>query len=218
MWYRIQHLVQPAVNAYSRGVTEPRGSRVRRLVVVIGLVAVVSTGSGTAAVGAGDRPPSPDPDNVYTTDHRYYASPWYAGAWQEMIPFGCTRAPYYPRDASCPRARPGKHHGIDMFMPCGTRIRSAVKGRVVGPNLGPAYGRYGLKIRSGGFDYVIGHARRLLVQPGQRVRPGQVVARSGKLAAPDGCHLHFEKRPAGAGYLSAVDPGRSLRRTEVVFR
>ena len=83
---------------------------------------------------------------MFTTDHRYYASPWYDGAWQEMTPFGCTRAPYYPRDASCPRARPGKHHGIDMFMPCGTRIRSAVKGRVVQPDLGPAYGRYGLKI------------------------------------------------------------------------
>ena len=189
---------------------------VRRVVVAL-LVLAVGTGSVSTAALAGDTPPSPDPDNVYTRDHRYYSSPWYAGAWQEMIPFGCTRAPYYPRDASCPRARPGKHHGIDMFMPCGTRIRSALKGRVVQPNLGPAYGRYGLKIRSGRFDFVIGHARRLLVRPGQRVRPGQVVARSGRLAAPDGCHLHFEKRPAGAGYLSAVDPERSLRRTVVVF-
>jgi murein DD-endopeptidase MepM/ murein hydrolase activator NlpD len=134
-----------------------------------------------------------------------------------MIPFGCTRAPYYSRDPSCPRARPGKHHGIDMFMPCGTWIRSAVRGRVVVADLGPAYGRYGLKIRAGRYDFVLGHARRLLVRPGQRVRPGQVVARSGRRAAPDGCHLHFEKRPAGAGYLSAVDPERSLRRTVVVF-
>ena len=186
------------------------------MLAVVAVAALTITSAATAA-GAGDRPPSPDPDTVYTGDHRYYASPWYAGAWQEMIPFGCTRAPYYPRDASCPRTRPGKHHGIDMFMPCGTRIRSAVKGRVVQPNVGPAYGRYALKIRSGRFDYVIGHARRLLVRPGQRVRPGQVVARSGKLAAPDGCHLHFEKRPAGAGYLSAVDPERSLRRTAVDF-
>lgn len=188
------------------------------MVAVIALVALVSTGSGAAAVETGGRPASPDPSTVFTTDHRYYASPWYDGAWQEMIPFGCTRAPYYPRDASCPRARPGKHHGIDMFMPCGTRLRSAVAGRVVRvPNLGPAYGRYGLKIRSGRFDYVLGHARRLLVRPGERVRPGQVVAISGKLAAPDGCHLHIEKRPAGAGYLAAVDPERSLRRAEVVF-
>ena len=209
--------------------TERRGGRLRHVLSVLSVVSVVAvalvgivvgslaSGSGASAVGAGDRPPSPDPDTVFTGDHRYYSSPWYAGAWQEMIPFGCTRAPYYPRAASCTRARPGKHHGIDMFMPCGTRIRSAVKGRVVQPNLGPAYGRYGLKIRTERFDFVIGHARRLLVRPGQRVRPGQVVARSGRLAAPDGCHLNFEKRPRGAGYLSAVDPERSLRRTVVVF-
>ena len=197
--------------------TERRSGAVRGVVAVLALAAALTTGSGATAVESGGRPPSPDPNTVFTTDHRYYASPWYEGAWQEMIPFGCTRAPYYPRDTACPRTRPGKHHGIDMFMPCGTRIRSAVTGRVVRPNLGPAYGRLGLKIRSGQFDYVIGHARRLLVQPGQRVRPGQVVARSGQLAAPDGCHLHFEKRPARAGYLSAVDPERSLRRTEVTF-
>ena len=194
---------------------------IRRLVVAVvavAAVATVSAGSVASAVETGNPPPSPDPDNVYTTDHRYYASPWYDGAWQEMIPFGCTRAPYYPRDTSCPRARPGKHHGIDMYMLCGTRLRSAVTGRVVRePNLGPAYGRYGLKIRSGQFDYVLGHARRLLVEPGQRVRPGQVIARAGKRAAPDGCHLHFEKRPAGAGYTAAVNPERSLRRTEVDF-
>lgn len=192
----------------------------RRLVVaVVAVVAVVvSTGTSSSALGSGTKPPSPDPDRVYSKDRSYYASPWYDGAWQEMIPFGCTRAPYYSRDTSCPRARPGKHHGIDMYMPCGTRIRSAVSGRVVRePNLGSAYGRLALKIRSGGLDYVLGHARRLLVEPGERVRPGQVIARSGKLAAPDGCHLHFERRPAGAGYTAAVDPERSLRRTAVVF-
>jgi murein DD-endopeptidase MepM/ murein hydrolase activator NlpD len=200
-------------------VSAPRAGRVCRVIAVAVVVAAtVSSGASASAVEAGRTPPSPDPDNVYTTDHSYYASPWYDGAWQEMIPFGCTRAPYYPRDASCPRARPGKHHGIDMYMPCGTRLRSAVTGRVVRqPDLGPAYGRYGLKIRSGRFDYVIGHARRLLVRPGQRVRPGQVIARSGRRAAPDGCHLHFEQRPAGAGYTAAVDPERSLRRSEVVF-
>ena len=206
------------LSPYSRGVPESRHRVIRLLVIAVVTMAVASSGAVASAVESGQRPPSPDPDTVYTTDHRYYSSPWYDGAWQEMIPFGCTRAPYYSRDPSCPRARPGKHHGIDMYMPCGTKLRSAVTGRVVRePNLGPAYGRYGLKIRSRGFDYVIGHARRLLVQPGQRVTRGQVIARSGQRAAPDGCHLHFEKRPARAGYTSAVNPERSLRRTEVEF-
>jgi murein DD-endopeptidase MepM/ murein hydrolase activator NlpD len=191
----------------------PRAGRI----TLVAVLALLTLGSAPQAA-AGDRPPSPDPDTVYTKDRRYYASPWYDGAWQEMIPFGCTEAPYYPRHPACPRARPGKHHGIDMYMPCGTRIRSAVRGRVLrSPGLGPAYGRYGFVIRTRTFDFVIGHARRLVVAPGDRVRPGEVVARSGKRAAPDGCHLHFEKRPAGRGYTAAVDPERSLRRTVVRF-
>ncbi|MDX6234574.1 MAG: hypothetical protein QOH68_3682 [Nocardioidaceae bacterium] len=155
---------------------------------------------------------------TFTKDHHYYSSPWYDGAWQEMIGFGCTKAPYYSRDRSCPRSKPGKHHGIDTFMLCGTRLRSAVKGHVVrNPALGSAYGTLGLVIRHGKYDFVIGHARRLKVSPGEHVKPGQVIARSGKNGAPDGCHLHFEKRPAGQGYTSAINPLKSLRRTIVRF-
>ena len=164
------------------------------------------------------RPPSPPKNVTFTKDHHYYSSPWYDGAWQEMIGFGCTSAPYYPRDSGCPSSKPGKHHGIDTYMPCGTKVRSAVKGFVVpNPALGSAYGKHGLKIRHGKYDFVIGHARKLKVQPGQQVKPGQLIARSGKSGAPDGCHLHFEKRPAGLGYLSAIDPLKSLRRTVVRF-
>jgi murein DD-endopeptidase MepM/ murein hydrolase activator NlpD len=178
------------------------------------------TGVGTATATptpSRTRPPSPPRRFVFTDDHRYYASPWYDGAWQEMIPFGCTEAPYYPRDRSCPRSRPGRHHGIDTFMPCGTAVRSGVRGVVVRRDLGSAYGRLAFVIRAGRYDFVLGHVRRVYVGPGDRVRPGQLVARSGRLGAPDGCHLHFEKRPAGAGYLAAVDPLGSLHRRVVRF-
>jgi murein DD-endopeptidase MepM/ murein hydrolase activator NlpD len=164
------------------------------------------------------RPPSAPKNVTFTKDHHYYSSPWYDGAWQEMIGFGCTEAPYYPRDRSCPRSKPGRHHGIDTFMLCGTKVRSAVTGRVVrNPAIGSAYGKHGLVIRHGRFDFVIGHARRLTVSPGQQVKPGQLIAISGKSGAPDGCHLHFEKRPAGQGYISAINPLKSLRRTVVRF-
>jgi murein DD-endopeptidase MepM/ murein hydrolase activator NlpD len=164
------------------------------------------------------RPPSPPKSVTFTKDHHYYSSPWYDGAWQEMIGFGCTKAPYYTRDLSCPRSKPGKHHGIDTFMPCGNKVRSAVKGHVVrNPAVGSAYGTLGLVIRHSRYDFVIGHARRLKVGPGEHVEPGQLIARSGKNGAPDGCHLHFEKRPAGQGYTSAINPLKSLRRTIVRF-
>ncbi len=177
----------------------------------LAVLAFLPLASTASLAGDPPRPPSPPRSVTYTSDRHYYASPWYDGAWQEMIPFGCTSAPYYRRDWTCPRSRPGRHHGIDMFMPCGTKLRSAVAGVVVAPRLGSAYGRYGLKIRAGRHDYVIGHAQRLYVRPGNTVRPGQLIARSGRLAAPDGCHLHFEVRPKAGGYLDAVRPGPYLR-------
>jgi len=60
-------------------------------------------------------------------------------------------------------------------------------------------------------DIVIAHVRRVFVRPGERVERGQRIARASDAAAPDGCHLHFEVRPARADYTSAVDPERLLR-------
>ena len=59
-------------------------------------------------------------------------------------------------------------------------------------------------------DVVIGHTRRVFVRDGDRLEAGDRFALVGDSAAPDGCHLHFEVRPAGAGYLDAVDPAALL--------
>ena len=131
-----------------------------------------------------------------------------------MIPYGCTPAPYYDPDPSCP-GRQGFHHGIDIAMPCGTPLLSAVAGQVLDPGSpgtpGAAYGERPFRIRSGGYDVLIGHARRVLVRPGDRVRPGQRIALASDSAAPDGCHLHFEVRRSGGGVSAAVDPAPLLR-------
>ncbi len=211
------------------------GRRLAAVISAVGTAVLVTVGAAAVAASAmpapvdgvdrvvptaspsPTRPPSPPRRVVFTDDHRYYASPWWDGAWQEMVPFGCTEAPYYPRDPTCPRSKPGRHHGIDTFMPCGTRVRSAVRGVVVRSELGSAYGRLAFDIRAGRFDFVLGHVHRVYVRPGDHVHPGQLVARSGRLGAPDGCHLHVEKRPAGAGYRSALDPLRSLHRRVVRF-
>ena len=37
----------------------------------------------------------------YTKDKRHYTSPWFNGAHRIMIPFGCTRAPYYSPEPRC---------------------------------------------------------------------------------------------------------------------
>ncbi len=158
----------------------------------------------------------PAASDYYTGDRRLYRSPWYAGEHRVMMGFGCTRAPYYVSDRRCPGGE-GSHHGIDIAMPCGTAVFSALAGIVLDASatgtLGPAYGTHAFLIRDRrlGVDVVLGHAERLLVPSGTTVQPGRRVALSGHDGAPDGCHLHVEVRPVGAAYTSAVNPRSYLR-------
>jgi len=172
------------------------------------LIVAESARTGPTSVAAGDR--------FYVRDKHRYHSPWYAGAHRKMIPFGCTRAPYYPQSPRCKRDR-GFHHGLDIAMPCGNRLTAGFAGRVVRRSspgsLGPAYGRHAFRLRNHRreVDIVIGHVRKVFVDPGDRVQRGERIARASDAAAPDGCHLHFEVRPVAGGYLDAVRPGPYLR-------
>ena len=55
---------------------------------------------------------------------------------------------------------------------------------------------------------MIGHTRKVFVQPGDRVTPGMKIARANDSGAPDGCHLHFEKRGLRGGLTAPRHPGR----------
>jgi len=172
--------------------------------------------SATAPVAAVQVASADGPRRFWVKDKRRYTSPWYAGERRKMINFGCTRAPYYDPDPRCRHNR-GFHHGLDIAMPCGTRLFAGVRGRVVDPSsrgaLGPSYGARAFRIRNHhhDVDIVIGHVRRVFVEPGDRVRKGQLIARASDAGAPDGCHLHFEVRPKRAGYRDAVRPHDHLR-------
>lgn len=172
----------------------------------------IQAAGGFQAVAAS----SEGPRRFWVRDRHRYSSPWYAGARRKMIGFGCTRAPYYAPDPRCTGER-GFHHGIDIAMPCGTRLFAGLPGRVVDPSsagaLGPSYGANAFRIRNRrhAVDIVVGHVRRVYVAPGDRVRTGQLVARASDAGAPDGCHLHFEVRPARAGYQDAIRPHEHLR-------
>ena len=180
----------------------------RILLLVLGLL--------LATVPSADASATADPRwRFYSSDHRLHTSPWFAGEHRVMIGYGCTRAPYYAHDRRCP-GQQGFHHGIDVAMPCGTRLFSNVRGRVVDPASsgapGAAYGSYAFRIRArSGVDVLVGHVRRVYVAPGEVVRRGQLVARANDQGAPDGCHLHFEVRHAGTGLSGAVDPAPDLR-------
>ena len=90
-----------------------------RLPVSLLAVALVATLLALVA----PTPAGADPRWVfYSSDTTRYASPWYTGEHRIMIPFGCTRAPYYAPDSRCRKQR-GFHHGIE-----GTAARPARPG------------------------------------------------------------------------------------------
>jgi murein DD-endopeptidase MepM/ murein hydrolase activator NlpD len=157
-----------------------------------------------------------DGRRFWVKDRHRYRSPWYAGAHRRMINFGCTAAPYYAPDPRCGRGR-GFHHGLDIAMPCGTRLFSALRARVVQPGsagaLGSAYGRNAFRLRNPrfGVDIVLGHTRKVYVRPGDRVGRGELIARASDMGAPDGCHLHFEVRPRAGSVEQAMPPRPRLR-------
>ena len=180
----------------------------RRVLAVLLLLAMLAPETAQAR--------EPDPRWVfYSKDTTRYTSPWFAGAHRIMIPFGCTEAPYYSHDPRCP-GEEGFHHGIDIAMPCGTRLFSDRRAWVVDhASLGPAYGTNPLLLRNRrqGWDLVIGHTRQVFVEPGDKVHRGDVFARASDSGAPDGCHLHFEQRAVGGGVATAVRPRELLALT-----
>lgn len=146
--------------------------------------------------------------HFYTADRTRYHSPWFDGGHRIMVPFGCTSAPYYAPDPRCPGGE-GFHHGLDVAMRCGTPLYAARRFRVVShASLGPAYGDNPVLIRNRrlGWDVVIGHTKRVYVHVGDVVPRGTLFARANDRGAPDGCHLHFEKRAIGGGLSTAVWP------------
>ncbi|WP_395694295.1 M23 family metallopeptidase [Nocardioides sp.] len=144
----------------------------------------------------------------YTHDTTRYSSPWFAGAHRIMVPFGCTRAPYYSPDPRCAHGH-GFHQGIDVAMRCGTPLYAGLRLRVVSnATLGPAYGDNPVLLRSRRhhLDLVVGHTRRVYVQEGEVVPRGTLFARANDRGAPDGCHLHLERRALGGDLSTAVSP------------
>ncbi|HSA80697.1 MAG TPA: M23 family metallopeptidase [Geminicoccaceae bacterium] len=84
------------------------------------------------------------------------------------------------------------HDGVDLIAPPGTPLKSALAGTVVFAGWA---GRYGdaVEIDHGGEMHTrYAHLSRVLVEVGERVRPGQTIGLVGDTGRSTGPHLHFE--------------------------
>ncbi len=94
------------------------------------------------------------------------------------------------------------HTGLDIDGITGDPIKAAVAGRV---SFAGRRGGYGNLVVITGTDdrlYYYGHASEILVNRGDEVALGQVIAKVGNTGRSTGSHLHFEIRVDG----KAVDP------------
>ncbi|MFY9324433.1 MAG: M23 family metallopeptidase [Syntrophomonadaceae bacterium] len=98
--------------------------------------------------------------------------------------YGWRKSPFGGRSESF-------HDGIDIANDSGTKVCAAADGQVVFAGWQPVYGRTILIEHGHGFTTKYAHNSALLVEEGDRVKKGQVIARMGTSGRSTGPHLHF---------------------------
>ncbi|MHB9144010.1 MAG: M23 family metallopeptidase [Symbiobacteriia bacterium] len=90
------------------------------------------------------------------------------------------------------------HPGVDIAAPYGSEVRATGDGTVTESGWDGGYGKK-ITINHGyGFVTVYGHNSRLLVDVGQHVKKGQVIAYVGMTGRTTGPHVHYEIRVNGS--------------------
>lgn len=94
------------------------------------------------------------------------------------------------------------HAGIDIGAGYGSNIIAAEAGTVSTATYGSGYGKYVVINHGSGITTLYAHCSSLLVNVGDKVSRGQVIAKVGSTGVSTGNHLHFEVRING----STTDP------------
>ena len=90
------------------------------------------------------------------------------------------------------------HGGIDLGMPKGTPVYSALNGTVMLVRYSTSgYGYHVVVDHGGGVITLYGHCSKILVSEGEPVTVGQEIAKVGSTGRSTGNHLHFEIRVGG---------------------
>ena len=96
-----------------------------------------------------------------------------------------------------------QNDGINIAVPEGTPVKAAEEGEVAyAGNELKGYGNLILVRHPNGFVTAYAHARELLVKRGDKVKRGQIIAKSGRTGAISAPQLHFEIRKGS----TPVDP------------
>ncbi|MBF0426805.1 MAG: peptidoglycan DD-metalloendopeptidase family protein [Magnetococcales bacterium] len=93
------------------------------------------------------------------------------------------------------RRRGMQNNGIDISVPVGTPVKAAASGVVAyADNSLPGYGNMIIVRHGGGYMTAYAHNSKIMVNRGQKVQAGQVIAQSGQSGRATTPRLHFELR------------------------
>lgn len=95
------------------------------------------------------------------------------------------------------------HQGIDIGTPTGSSVVAAADGEVIISTYSPSAGNYVMISHGGSVSTVYMHNSQLLVSVGDKVKQGQVIAKSGSTGYSSGPHLHFGIRANGK-YINPI--------------
>ena len=109
----------------------------------------------------------------------------------------------------------GRHEGADFAVPDGTPFFAMADGVVesVGTAWGKAYGDHRIVIHHPGFGYVVyAHGESAKVKPGDKVKKGQELGKTGHSGNVTGPHLHVELQK-GPGWTrgGGIDPDKLFK-------
>ena len=107
-----------------------------------------------------------------------------------------------PSSGFGPRKSPGgigstNHAGQDWAVPVGTAVKAFMEGVVQSAGPAGGYGNMVELAHGNGRTTRYGHLSRVEVAPGDRVKTGEEIAKSGNTGNSTGPHLHFETRQGG---------------------
>ena len=102
----------------------------------------------------------------------------------------------------------GWHAGIDITAEMGSEVYAAAPGTIVYSGWIRAYGQVVKIQHSNGFITLYAHNQKNLVEVGEDVEAGQLIATVGRSGHATGPHVHFEVRRDGKAYnpLHLLDP------------
>jgi murein DD-endopeptidase MepM/ murein hydrolase activator NlpD len=93
------------------------------------------------------------------------------------------------------RKRP--HFGTDINLETGDTVVAAFEGKVRIARMNKGYGNVVIIRHNNGLETVYAHLSKILVQPEQDVKSGEVIGLGGNTGHSYGSHLHFEMRYLG---------------------